>query len=105
VTNVYAQRPKRRKYTGTIHQIDDKLVYIGHNVKRAKHMLNTPQAWCIDMDIADLLDERGVSEICLLTDDGIYSTDLETLFGRSFNLDRGYNLQYALELKYWRKVS
>tara|TARA_B100001123_G_C15154165_1_gene964747 strand:+ start:195 stop:512 length:318 start_codon:yes stop_codon:yes gene_type:complete len=104
VTNVYAHYPKGPKYTGTIHQIDDKLVYIRLNVKRAKHMLQIPPAWCIDKDIADLLDERGVSEICLLTDDGVYSTALEDFFARSFSLDRGHNPQWALELKHWRKM-
>ena len=105
MTNIYAQYPKGQKYTGTIHQIDDKLVYLRHNVKRAKHMLRVPPAWCIDKDIADLLDERGVSEICLLTDDGVYSTDLGDFFGRAFSLDRGHNPQWALELKHWRKVT
>ena len=104
MTNVYATYPEGNKYTGTIRQIDDKLVYIRHNVKHAKHLLRIPPAWCIDKDIADELDERGVSKICLLTDDGVYSTDLGDFFGRAFSLNRGHNPQWALELKYWRRT-
>ena len=104
MTNVYAKYPDGKKYTGNIHLVDDKLVYIRHNIKAAKHMLRKPPAWCIDKDIADLLDERGVSEICLLTDDGVYSTDLEDFFGQAFSIDRGHNPQWALELKHWRKI-
>ena len=104
MTNVYANYPKGRKFTGSIHQIDDKLVYIRPNVKRAKHMLRTPPAWCIDKDIADLLDERGVSEICLLTDEGVYSTDLGDFFARAFSIDHGHNPQWGLELKHWRLI-
>ena len=104
MTNVYASYPKGRKFTGSIHQIDDKLVYIRPNVKRAKHMLRIPPAWCIDKDIADLLDDRGVSEICLLTDDGLFSVDLQEFFVHSFSLDRGHNQQWALELKHWSKI-
>ena len=104
MTNVYAKYPDGKKYTGNIHLIDDKLVYMRHNIKTAKHMLRKPPAWCIDKDIADLLDERGVSEICLLTDKGVYSTDLGDFFGRAFSIDHGHNPQWALELKHWRKI-
>ena len=104
MTNVYAKYPDGKKYTGNIHIVDDKLVYIRHNVKAAKHMLRKPPAWCIDKDIADLLDERDVAEIWLFTDEGFYIAELGDFFGRAFSVDHGHNPQWGLELKHWRVI-
>jgi hypothetical protein len=75
-------------------------------VRKSKHMLRKPEAWCWDNEVLDYCRLRGINVaiVCDTEEDKTYVTPFVMFQARGFPLDRGFGVQTGLTLPNWTVV-
>lgn len=74
-------------------------------LRKSAHMLRTPPAWCLDVQVLDVVERMGAQCVGITdTETGReYRATIATIRQRGFALDRGYGLQIACPLQWWAR--
>lgn len=82
------------------HLVDGILV---KKARESRHMLRKPMAWAFDRSIIDTAVSHGARTIRVEAGDtgNVYTVSIDRFIEKSFPVQRGYNSQLALVLKWW----
>ena len=71
--------------------------------RESKHMLRSPKAWAFDRSIIETASKNMATRIRIEAGDtgAVFTVSMERFLEKAFSLQRGYNRQLALVLKFW----
>lgn len=75
------------------------------NVEGSRHMLRKPRGWAIQEEVFNYhYAQHDVARVVIAdTETGVaYSAEMETIARVAIEIERGYGLQYAVPLPYWK---
>ena len=77
--------------------------YLKKNVKKSKHMLQKPPAWCWDESIIRQAEDLGIkkTELHELEEDKKYVSSIRDFREKGFHVGRGFGNQLGLTLSHW----
>lgn len=78
--------------------------YLKKNVRKSKHMLQKPPAWCWDESIIRQAEDLGIkkTELHELEEDKKYIASISDFRNKGFYLRRGFGNQLGLTLAHWK---
>lgn len=78
--------------------------YLKKNVRKSKHMLQKPPAWCWDEITINQAEELGIekTEIHEIEEDKTYIASIRDFREKGFSVRRGFGNQLGLTLAHWK---
>jgi hypothetical protein len=78
--------------------------YLKKNVRRSKHMLQKPPAWCWDEETISHAEELGIekTEIHEIEEGKTYIASIRDFRENGFSVQRGFGNQLGLTLAHWK---
>ncbi|MEN6358090.1 MAG: hypothetical protein ABFD83_13520 [Armatimonadota bacterium] len=100
-TPVIIKTPQGNRFAGQVQAINGIPVFVKHVVV-SKHLQRNMDAWGIDSRVLDLLEQRSVLRIRVITDKGeVYDTSMDVFYDHGIICDFGYGSQVFLPRRYW----